>query len=267
MTYFVLHHNPGKKNQVRWSFFHLHPLRPLCLAHTMMDTSSPYFFLVWITVAPLAGLFIYLCLRLIVALCLPTPTSNDLPLNELCPETRVGCPDGLCYLDMFTERSHKLITRKLGHFPSILALSTISKLYRKKMARGKLELIGDGMAHYESDITGELVWEIVEKLTLPLDLIGGRNLVKVSSKPPQGYSYIQLFDPLYHNDILQFLCSNPTIQDLFSINTNYHLDLRGFLWNLGDNDCRIVICEMMTKSIWEEIGANLASYPEARITN
>ena len=110
---------------------------------------------------------------------------EDQPPVELGPDTHVGCPDGLCYLHMFMSRYHDLITRRLGHFPSTLALSTFSKLYRRNLARGKLELIGDGLAHYEPDVSGDLVWEIVEKLTIPLDLIGGRNLVKIPPNLPK----------------------------------------------------------------------------------
>ena len=191
---------------------------------------------------------------------------EDQPPVELGPDTRVGCPDGLCYLHMFMSRYHDLITRRLGHFPSILALSTVSKSYRRNHARGKLELIGDGLAHYEPNLSGDLVWEIVEKLTIPLDLIGGRNLVKISSKPPKGYGYIELFNPLNRNDILQILGSNPHLQDLISINSDYRLDLKGFLWNVGDNNYRIIVSEVQ-ESLWEEIGSKVEGNLEARITN
>ena len=58
---------------------------------------------------------------------------DDLPLTKLGPDTHVGCPDRLCYLHMFMSKYHDLITRKLGHFPFILALSTVSKLYQRNL--------------------------------------------------------------------------------------------------------------------------------------
>ena len=54
------------------------------------------------------------------------------------------------------------------------------------MAKGTFKLIGDNLAHFEPNIFGESFWDIVDKLTIPLHLIGSRNLVIVSSKPPQG---------------------------------------------------------------------------------
>jgi hypothetical protein len=94
-----------------------------------------------------------------------------------------------------------------------------------------LEIIGDGLAHFEPDPHGVLVWEIVDYLISQFDLIRSRTLSKVSFKPPEGYSYIELFNPLNHNDILQTLGSNPCLQDILNINSDYHSNIKGFLWN------------------------------------
>ena len=173
-------------------------------ASSAMSISPDTLVLIICMMAFLIGPCLFICLystAYVIDMIIQYFFPEDQPPIELGPDTCVGCPDGLCYLHMFMSRYHDLITRRLGHFPSIFALSTVSKSYRRNHARGKLELIGDGLANYEPDVSGDLVWEIVEKLII-LDLIGGWNLVKISSKPPKGYGYIELFNPPNYNDIL-----------------------------------------------------------------
>ena len=109
--------------------------------------------------------------------------NRQLPF-ELGLETLIGCPDELCYLAMFRKDCYDKVIQHIGHFPSIYALSTVPNYYRKQLAKGNFKLIGDNLAHYESQLYGDPAWEIVEKLTLALHLIGSKDLVRVSTKPP-----------------------------------------------------------------------------------
>ena len=118
---------------------------------------------------------------------------EDLPPAELGPDTLFSCPNGLCYLHMFSKTYHSQIINKIGSIPSIYIISAISTTYRKRGAKGNFQLIGDNLAHFEPTIFGESAWDVVDKLTLSLHLIGSNKLVKVSSKPPQGYRYIEIF--------------------------------------------------------------------------
>ena len=61
-----------------------------------------------------------------------------------------------------------------------------------KMAKGNFKLIGNNLANFEPYLFGESAWDMVDKLTIPLHLIGSNELVKIFSKPPQGYGYIEI---------------------------------------------------------------------------
>src|ERR1700683_2860676 len=99
----------------------------------------------------LFGPFLYACLYIIsyiISLWSQQPPTNNFQLNELQPDTHVGCPNGLCYLPLFVQTYHPRIINRIGHFPSVLALTTIPTLYRTKV-RGVFRIIGDGVAHFE----------------------------------------------------------------------------------------------------------------------
>ena len=112
---------------------------------------------------------------------------NHQPPFKLGPETLVSCPDGLCYLAMFRKDCYDKVIQNIGYFPSIFALSTVPHYYRRQSAKGIFKLIGDNLAHYKSKIDGDPAWEIVDKLTLPLHLVGSKELVRVSTSRPQLY--------------------------------------------------------------------------------
>ena len=189
----------------------------------MLIDTHPGAFVLVVVVAALGGLFLFGCLYFIYYIFLrpqqptpvapvhaPTHTTNELQLAKLRPDTCIGCPDGLCYLPMFIQSCHTQITNRLGHFPSILALMTIPNSYRRK-ARGKLEILGDGIAHFEPDRSEGLVWVIVEDLMSQFDLIGSREFSRISFMPPEGYFYLELFVPERHNKILRTLGPNPLL--------------------------------------------------------
>jgi hypothetical protein len=164
---------------------------------------------------------------------------------------------------MFLTRRHDRVTNQLGHFPTILALSAIAKSYRRKI-RGRLDLIGDGLAHFEPDPHGFLVWEVLDNMMTRFDLIGGRNLSKVSNKPPEGYGYIEIFNPSNCNDILKILGSNPCLQEILNTNLDSRLDLKGFLCATGDNSCKIVL-GIGKEDIWSVIMMWSGFCPEVRV--
>jgi hypothetical protein len=60
---------------------------------------------------------------------------------------------------------------QLGHFPTIIALASITTSYKRKI-RGKLMLIEDSVAHFEKDRNERLVWEVVDELMGQFDFIG-----------------------------------------------------------------------------------------------
>ena len=157
---------------------------------------------------------------------------ENLSSTELGPETLVGCPDGLCYLHMFTKNSHSQIINKTGHFPSIYILSTISMSYRKKTAKGNFKLIGDSLAHFDPYLFGESAWDMVDKLTIPLHLIS-KEIVKISSQTTS-----RLW--IHWNQVSRMLGFCPHLQDLLLINPDYRLDVKGFLWDTGENTPSIV---------------------------
>jgi hypothetical protein len=98
---------------------------------------------------------------------------------------------------------HVRIISELGHFPTIVALAGIAKSYRRKIKR-KLTLIEDGVAHILSRIRmrgwcGRL-WR---NWLVDLDFIESRQVRVVSSRPPEGYRYLELFLPEHRNFILR----------------------------------------------------------------
>jgi len=62
---------------------------------------------------------------------------------------------------------------ELGHFPTIIALSSVSSSYRRKI-KGKLVLIEDGVAHFEKHKDKRLVWEVVDEIVSCSEFIGNR---------------------------------------------------------------------------------------------
>ena len=87
--------------------------------------------------------------------------------------------------------------------------------------KGKLELIGDSLAHFEPDTSEGLVWEAVEDMVSQFDLIGSRQLCMVSFMPPEGYSYLELFIPERWNVVLRVLGPNPLLHTVIRVDLNY----------------------------------------------
>ena len=63
------------------------------------------------------------------------------------------------------------------------------------------------------------------------------------------------------------LGSNPCLQDLLLVNPNYCLDTKGFLWNTGDNTCRIILYWVEENpKIWDNIHSKAEIDPGDIIT-
>src|ERR1700730_14266876 len=181
----------------------------------------------------------------------PAPTATILPLAAITPKPRIGCPDGLCYLQMFIKTYHERIIKNIGHFPSLFAISTIPKYYRR-VARGKLKLIGNGLAHFEHDVHGFLIWEKIDEFMLEFHLADNHQLIHLSTNPPEGYEYINLFIPLRRNDVLTVLKQYPTLQQILNINPALRLDIKGTLWETEDNRFKMVL-HLFEGNIWETV--------------
>ena len=84
------------------------------------------------------------------------------------------------------------------------------------------------MAHFEPDYRGGLVWDIVKDAMGRFSLISGE-LSILSFTPPAGYSYLELFVPTKHNEILSMLGPNPLLQSVIDIDSVYRLSIEGYL--------------------------------------
>lgn len=196
----------------------------------LVDTDPSAFTFILIATGAISCPFIYGCVYLVSYFINLSPQqqlrTNNLQL-QIQPDTHIGCSNGLCYLPMFKCSYHDRIVTRIGYFPLLLALTTVPKVYRTK-AKRSLELIGDGIVHFEPNVRdGGFVWDIVEEMMSHFDLIGARGLRRISLNPPEGYSYLALFIPTKRNVLSAILGPNPLLQAVIDIN---HLEIEGFLW-------------------------------------
>jgi hypothetical protein len=181
--------------------------------------------------------------------------------NGLEPTTRVGCPDGLCYLTLFHTAHRPQIVQRLGHFPSILALTSVAKSYRSK-ARGSLQIIGDGVAHLKLDKEEGFAWEILDNVVARLEFIGGREISTISFCPPKGYGYVQLFTPSERGDLLK-LGPTPSLQTIIDIDPAHRIYVKGFLWGMGMGVLEVEV-SVKGVDVWKLV-VEKASEPGLRI--
>src|ERR1700683_3564649 len=107
-----------------------------------------------------------------------------------------------------------------------MALLMVSKFYRRNL-KGVLTVIGDGLAHFEEDNKGGLVWDMLEAMMTRFDLVGGQHLTIISLFPPDRYSYLELFIPTSRNEILEALRPTPLLQTIVNINPTYRFSITG----------------------------------------
>lgn len=216
---------------------------------TMLIDSDPgAFFVIILAAAALFGPFVFGFFYAIAYITSLSSITNDV---ELRPDTRVGCSDGLCYLRLFKRQYHIRLTEQLGHFPSIFAISVINKSYRTR-ARGELEIIGDGMAHFEPDHRGGLVWDIVKDVMGRFSLISGGDLSTLSFSPPAGYSYLELFVSTKRNEILSMLGPNPLLRSVIDIDQAYRLSIKGFLHEKEEGFLKVVKANIEME-VWVQV--------------
>lgn len=184
-------------------------------------------------------------------------------MDKLQLNTRIGCPDGLCYLPMFSRNIHLRLINQLGHFPTILSLTAFPRSYRLK-AKGMLNIIGDGVAHFEQDKNGGLVWEIMDNMMSRFDLIGSRQLRILSFTPPEGYSYLELFVSDRRNEILMNLGPKPLLQTVVNINSNHRSEVEGVIFEKEPN----IICffkGFIKENVWGQVMMWNDNRPGAKI--
>jgi hypothetical protein len=216
----------------------------------LINTDPGAFAFILIATGALSCPFLYGCFYLIGYFINRSPQrqlhTNNLQL-ELRPDTRVGCSNGLCYLLMFKCSYHDRIVTRIGYFPSILALTAIPKVYRTK-AKGSLELIEDGIAHFEPNVRdGGFVWDILEEMMSHFDLIGARGLSRISLNPPEGYSYLSLFIPTRRNVLNAILGPNPLLQAVIDIDPTDRLEIEGFLWEKEEGLLKLIECDVQMR--------------------
>jgi len=203
----------------------------------LSNTDPGAFVFILIAAATIFGLFLYgyvICQSPQQQLC-----TENLQL-KLRPDTRIGCSNGLCYLHMFKRSYRDRIVIQIGYFPSILALTAIPKIYRTK-AKGSLELIGDGVAHFEPNVRdGGYVWDILEETMSHFDHIGCRGLRKISHNPPEGYSYLVLFVPTRRNVLSAILGPNPLLQVVIDIDPTDRLEIEGFVFEKEEGLLKLI---------------------------
>jgi len=228
------------------------PWIALDAAATMFDLGA---LIVLILIACIIfGLWIFITMYLVqhATTFFPSLTTNGSQSNELRPDTRVGCPNGLCYLPMFLTKYHHRIMPELGHFPTIIALSSVPSSYRRRI-KGKLVLIEDGVAHFEKHKDEKLVWEVVNEIVGRSEFFtGSRQMTIVSFQPPEGYRYSELFHSNYRNDIIRLLGPFPRLQDVVNVDAQYRTEFVGVLWQKWTD--KYVLEKDRDMDVWGQLG-------------
>jgi hypothetical protein len=124
-----------------------------------------------------------------------------------------------------------------------------------------LELIGDGMVHFKRSNNERPVWDVVEELVGKVGWVGTNELCIVSSVPPEGYCYIQLFLPEWRNFIL-LLGPNPRLQAIIDIDASYRMQFIGVLWKKETD--RYCLIKVLYMDVWGQL-SGMEFGEEARI--
>ena len=195
----------------------------------LADTNPGLVTLLMLISAALIGPFVYVCLRIIVYFLCPTPSSaNELQTIELQPTTRVGHSDGFCYLELFLFQYSQLLKARLGCYPTIMELVAVAPSYRRRI-RGSVKIIGDHFAHFEQNKDEGYVWDVLEEVMSRFEFIGSGRMRILSSTPPLGYKYVELFYPKWRNEVLHSLGPFPRLQAIINVNHDYRMAFIGVL--------------------------------------
>lgn len=217
----------------------------------LADTNPSIFMLVMLITAALIGPFIYACLRIIVYFLCPT-SPNELQTIELQPTTRVGHSDGFCYLELFRPLHRPSLRIQLGHYPTIMRLIAVSASYQRRI-RGTVEIIGDHFTHVECNSQERYVWDILEEVMARFEFIGSGQLRIISSMPPLGYKYTELFHLERRNEVIQSLGAFPCLQAIVNVNPDYRMEFRGVLWPSETVKDQWCLEKRLSYNVWEMI--------------
>ena len=75
-----------------------------------------------------------------------------------------------------------------------MELVVVAASYRRRI-RGSVKIIGDCFAHFERNKDEGYVWEVLEEVMSRFEFIGSGRMRILSSTPPLGYKYVELFYP------------------------------------------------------------------------
>ena len=177
--------------------------------------------------------------------------------------TRIGCSDGYCYLRMFRPRHYNTLRSFLGAFPTIGTLLAVPPIYRSDQ-RGTLIFFGNTLIHYKPDPHGAVVWGMLEYALLNIDIIARRQITRISSNPPRGFSYLKLFKLEWRTHIGGLLGLNPLIWLVLGLDMSYRLDVGGVIWEVEEGVWGFVHMEGYGNG-WEQLRLIAERSPEDRI--
>jgi hypothetical protein len=92
-----------------------------------------------------------------------------------------------------------------------------------------VKIIGDRFAHFERNKDEGYVWEVLEEVMSRFEFIGSGRMRILSSTPPLGYKYVELFYPKWRNEVLQSLGPFPRLQAIINANHDYRMAFMGVL--------------------------------------
>jgi hypothetical protein len=178
-------------------------------------------------------------------------------------DTRIGCPNGYCYLPMITLNRQNKMCQRFGPFPTIRQLLTVPKTYRTNR-RGTLDFISDGLLHFSEDAYGDNVWRILDYAFTQNDVITSRIYTTLDSPFPDGFRYLQLIHPNYQNSIGMIYGPNPSIT-LFNTTPAYcRITMRGIMTEWKPNTLRFVY-QRGGIDAWHQVYVWAERNPDARI--
>ena len=186
----------------------------------------------------------------------------------ITPETRLGCPDGLCYLKLFKMGAREDVKDLLGHFPSILMIASIPVAKRKQTAQGTIEFVTQNIAHYEHTVPGDNVWKKIDKIiadSAMMTRLSNRTYTQFLSSPPTGYKYAIMFKVKYRSRVMEILGAGPMLQELYSYNRTMRHQERGRLLQTVDGSLKICDIRHYNPHLWQQVDRLAPHHPNVRV--
>jgi hypothetical protein len=133
-----------------------------------------------------------------------------------------------------------------------MQLVAIPVSYRKRI-RGSVKIIGDHFAHFERNRHEGYVWDILEEVVTRFEFIGSGRMRIISSTPPLGYKYVELFHIERRNEVLQSLGAFPRLQAIINVNPNYRMEFIGVIWPSETEKDQWCLERRLNYNVWEMI--------------